>query len=232
MRVGPRWTPTLLEPVASRGVGVRNEASSRILPPEPATSAPVLNDAPWPQTLMEMSAVVQHLAQRRADRFSEETGLPNEEGEDEEIASEEGDGPGELSSEERAQVDRLVARDTEVRAHEAAHAAVAGALGGAPSFVYQRGPDGKQYAIGGSVPINTSEGSTPEETLARAEQVRAAALAPSNPSGADRAIAAAASSMAARARMEMAMNNRNPRTDRYAQNATPRGPRSTLSAVA
>ena len=35
--------------------------------------------------------------------------------------------------------------------------------------------DGKMYAIGGSVPINTSEGSTPDETLERAERVRAAA---------------------------------------------------------
>jgi len=58
--------------------------------------------------------------------------------------------------------------------------------------------------VAGEVGIDTSKGRTPEETLARAQQIRAAALAPADPSGQDRAVAAAASQMAADARAEIA----------------------------
>lgn len=102
----------------------------------------------------------------------------------------------ELSPEALAMIAKLKARDTEVRQHEQAHLAAAGslALSGA-SYVYQRGPDGVSYAIGGEVQIDTSPGSTPEETIARARAIAAAALAPADPSGADRAIAARAQQM-------------------------------------
>ena len=43
---------------------------------------------------------------------------------------------------------------------------------------YQIGPDGKPYAVGGSVQIDTSEGATPEETFDKAAQIEAAAMAP------------------------------------------------------
>ncbi|MEO0483411.1 MAG: putative metalloprotease CJM1_0395 family protein [Planctomycetota bacterium] len=110
-----------------------------------------------------------------------------------------------LTKEERAQVDKLRARDQEVRTHEQAHVAAAGALfRGGPFYTYQQGPDGKRYAVGGSVKIDTSEGRTPEETIQRAAQIRAAALAPAEPSGADRAIAANAARMEAQARQELA----------------------------
>ena len=115
---------------------------------------------------------------------------------------------GELTPDEQAQVDKLKARDREVRAHEQAHLAAAGgmAFSGA-SFTYERGPDGVSYAIGGEVGISTSKGRTPEETLRRAEQIRAAALAPADPSGQDRAVAAAAGQMAQQARAEMAQQS-------------------------
>src|SRR5262245_33353013 len=47
-------------------------------------------------------------------------------------------------------------RDQEVRTHELAHLGAAGphALGG-PSYTYQTGPDGRRYAIGGEVPVDT-----------------------------------------------------------------------------
>jgi len=45
---------------------------------------------------------------------------------------------------------KLKARDREVRAHEAAHTAAAGSLAkGGPSFTFQRGSDGRLYAVGG-----------------------------------------------------------------------------------
>ena len=102
-------------------------------------------------------------------------------------------------------VDDLKARDTEVRQHEQAHLAAAGglAISGA-TYSYQRGPNGVNYAIGGEVQIDTSPGATPEETIARATSIQAAASAPAEPSGADRAVAAAAQQMAAQARTELA----------------------------
>ncbi|MGC3996013.1 MAG: putative metalloprotease CJM1_0395 family protein [Anaeromyxobacter sp.] len=102
---------------------------------------------------------------------------------------------GELSPEEQLAVTQLVARDREVRAHEAAHMAAGGALAGGASFSYQTGPDGRSYAVGGEVPIRMSAGRTPDETIAIARQIRRAALAPANPSGQDLSVAAAAASM-------------------------------------
>ena len=107
--------------------------------------------------------------------------------------------------EEQVEIRELQARDREVRAHEAAHLAAAGALAqGGPSFTFQRGPDGQLYAVGGEVSIDTSPGRTPEETIAKAAQIRAAALAPAEPSGADLAVAAAAAQLAAEAQRELA----------------------------
>ncbi len=103
---------------------------------------------------------------------------------------------GKLSPEALALVAKLKARDTVVRQHEQAHLAAAGglAMSGA-SYTYQRGPDGVSYAIGGEVQIDTSPGSTPQETIVRARAIAAAALAPAEPSGADRAVAAQAQQM-------------------------------------
>lgn len=109
-----------------------------------------------------------------------------------------------LSSESQM-VRELAARDREVRAHEAAHAAAGGSHAGSPTFSYQQGPDGRSYAVGGEVSIDTSEvAGDPQATLEKAETIRSAALAPAQPSSADRAIAAKATTMAAKARSELA----------------------------
>ncbi len=107
----------------------------------------------------------------------------------------------ELSEGEKAQVIDLQARDAEVKAHEAAHQ---GGGGGAATYTYQQGPDGKMYAIGGEVPISLKTGSTPEETIANAMQVIAAATAPANPSSQDMSVAASAKSMIIKAQQEKA----------------------------
>ncbi len=108
-----------------------------------------------------------------------------------------------LSDEEKDQVEELKDRDKEVRAHEQAHLGASGglAMGGA-SFEQQRGPDGRMYAVGGEVQIDTSEGGTPDETIAKAQRIRSAALAPAQPSGQDRQVAAQASRMESEARQE------------------------------
>ena len=111
------------------------------------------------------------------------------------------------SAEERqkdAQVQELKQIEREVIAHEAAHMAAAGALGGGVSYTYTAGPDGKRYITGGEVPIQIQPGSTPEETLRNMQQVQRAALAPADPSGQDRQVAAQAAAMAAQARSEIA----------------------------
>ncbi|NHZ40698.1 putative metalloprotease CJM1_0395 family protein [Massilia aquatica] len=110
-----------------------------------------------------------------------------------------------LTPEALAQVDKLKSRDAEVRQHEQAHLAAAGglALSGA-SYTYQRGPNGVNYAIGGEVQIDTSPGATPQETIARSRAIAAAALAPADPSGADRAVAAQAAQMEQQARAGLA----------------------------
>jgi hypothetical protein len=116
-----------------------------------------------------------------------------------------GAGRSELSDDQKRQVAELQARDREVRAHEAAHKAAASGLGaGAPSFETQTGPDGREYAVGGEVSISVSEGRTPEETVAKAARIRAAAHAPAQPSSQDMSVAAQASQMEAKARMELA----------------------------
>ncbi|HRY16385.1 MAG TPA: putative metalloprotease CJM1_0395 family protein, partial [Candidatus Competibacteraceae bacterium] len=95
-------------------------------------------------------------------------------------------------------------RDRQVRQHEMAHIAASGGLAqGGPSYAYQRGPDGQNYAIGGQVHLDISPGKTPEETLQKAQTIQAAAVAPAEPSGQDRAIAAKASQMAMQARLEL-----------------------------
>lgn len=99
---------------------------------------------------------------------------------------------------------QLAETDRKVRAHEAAHLAAAGdlAVSGA-SFGYTRGPDGRQYAVSGEVSISIREGRDATETLRLAEQVRRAALAPADPSGQDRSVAAQADAMASKARSEL-----------------------------
>jgi len=110
-----------------------------------------------------------------------------------------------LTEEERAEVEKLRARDREVRAHEEAHRAAAGPLfRGGPTYSFQTGPDGRKYAVGGSVQIDTSPGRTPEESVRKARRIRQAALAPAEPSSTDRAVAAKASQMEAKAQSELA----------------------------
>lgn len=114
-----------------------------------------------------------------------------------------------LSAEDEAVLRKLQARDREVRQHEQAHLAASGGLATSGArFSYQRGPDGVDYAVGGEVSIDTAPGRTPEETLQRARQVRAAALAPAQPSGPDLAVAAQATRMALDAQTELAQDTR------------------------
>ncbi len=106
---------------------------------------------------------------------------------------------------EQQQISELAARDREVRNHERAHAAVGGQYAGAPRYQFERGPDGINYAVGGEVSISTGGVSgDPQATIEKAQIIRRAALAPSEPSSQDRKVAAEATQMEAEARVELA----------------------------
>ncbi|MGR8930189.1 MAG: putative metalloprotease CJM1_0395 family protein [Gammaproteobacteria bacterium] len=109
------------------------------------------------------------------------------------------------------EVQALKDRDREVRTHEQAHLSAAGglALSGA-HFQYTTGPDGQRYAVGGDVSIDISEvPGDPEATIRKAETIRRAALAPAEPSEQDYRVAARASEMANKARVELFKSNQN-----------------------
>jgi hypothetical protein len=109
-----------------------------------------------------------------------------------------------VSDEDTRKVQQLSQRDREVRAHEAAHVAAGGQyVKGGATFQYQKGPDGKMYAVGGEVSIDTSPvKGDPQATIIKMEAIKRAAMAPADPSGQDRAVAGAAASAEAQARQE------------------------------
>lgn len=110
-----------------------------------------------------------------------------------------------ISKDAQDEVEELKKRDRDVHIHEQAHAAAAGSYAkGGPKYEYQNGPDGKRYAVGGSVDIDTSKEDTPEKTLQKARVISQAASAPAEPSGQDRSVAAAAAKMATEAQQEIA----------------------------
>jgi hypothetical protein len=100
------------------------------------------------------------------------------------------------------QISRLKQIEQKVKAHEAAHKAVGGNLASSASYSYTQGPDGRSYVTGGEVQIDMSGGRTPQETISKMQQVIRAALAPSDPSAQDRAVAAQAATQMAQAQQE------------------------------
>lgn len=111
----------------------------------------------------------------------------------------------ELSEEELRQLEKLRQRDQEVRAHEQAHIAAGGQyVRGGANFEYQRGPDGKLYAVGGEVSIDASPvPNNPSATIRKMETVIRAALAPAQPSAQDYQVAARAQMEISKAQMEL-----------------------------
>ena len=127
-----------------------------------------------------------------------------------------------LTEEEQKQVEELKARDTEVRAHEQAHIAAGGSyVRGGARYDYQTGPDGKKYAVGGEVSIDTSavEGD-PQATINKAQVILKAALAPAEPSGQDKAVASQARQMMASARKELMSEKINTNSENTAATTT------------
>ncbi len=74
--------------------------------------------------------------------------------------------------------------DSRIRNHEQAHVA-SGTATTPISYKYQMGPDGKMYAVGGEVRLDTSIPDDPKAAAFKLKQIQEASNAPSDMSGAD-----------------------------------------------
>ncbi|MCO4322383.1 putative metalloprotease CJM1_0395 family protein [Aliidiomarina quisquiliarum] len=134
----------------------------------------------------------------------------------EEVTSEESSeapqaGPEQLNPEEKKKVAELKERDAEVRRHEQTHASVGGQYAGTPNYETEQGPDGRSYAVGGSVDIDvTPIANDPAATIQKMQTVKRAALAVDEPSAADRNVANTASRHESAARQELASEKQQP----------------------
>ncbi len=96
---------------------------------------------------------------------------------------------------ESAAIKRLQERDNRVRAHEAAHLSDPRIITvQSPHYVYQIGPDGKPYAIGGSVAVTTQRANNRAQALENALALKSSA-ASDEPSAQDAAATAASYAM-------------------------------------
>ncbi len=97
-------------------------------------------------------------------------------------------------------LERLKSKDQRVRAHVAAHMrAAARYVRGPASHSYERGPDGRHYAVSGDVTFDVGAvPNSPQASLRKAAAIQAGALAPMDPSSSDLAAARAAAALADR----------------------------------
>lgn len=154
---------------------------------------------------LEQSSGIARSENRRDQEYR-----PNEDVERERVAAQVRKPPesSDAAQQKQRAITELVATDREVRSHEQAHAAVGGQYAGSPTYSFVRGPDGLNYAVGGEVSIDTAAiPGDPEATLRKAQVIRAAASAPSEPSSQDLRVAAQAASLESDARVELAAKN-------------------------
>jgi hypothetical protein len=202
----PTLSPPRRIPAVSRQAGPDDPFGVGTAPPDDAVS---LSLSPEGREAARQAAIEELLASQ-APRQE-----PALEGEPEPTAGY----PSEKTKEDQV-IAELERRDRQVRAHEQAHAAAAGGLGSAPTYTYQVGPDGRSYAVGGEVKIDTSPVvGDPEATLRKARQIeRAALVSGGDASPEDLRAAVMAAAMAAHARQELA---RQQEDDRHGRAETP-----------
>lgn len=116
----------------------------------------------------------------------------------------------ELTQKEQQELTQLKTTDAEVKRHENAHKAMAAGLQtSGPNYEYEVGPDGKKYAVAGDVNISYQKSSDPEVNLKNAQKLKAAALAPADPSAQDRSVARKADAEIAKAQQEILEEQQN-----------------------
>ena len=183
---------------SQKGLGSEaDKARSPGLPPSPVTYE-------RPQIQTDLQSAFQNVFGGERDNAQDESaGKENAQSEQREQRQAQ-----QQAQQEAQEIEQLKARDREVRAHEQAHAATGGQYAGSPQYEFTTGPDNKRYATGGEVSIDISEEQNPEQTLRKMQQVRAAALAPAQPSSQDLKVAAEAAQKAFEARNDIAQENR------------------------
>lgn len=188
--------------VAQSLVYARPAASARNSPPSASARNPEEGSMDARARLPERTAV-EDASVAVGSRSDERE--PAEDGEDRSRDARDQRASGrELDEAELSLIRELASRDREVRQHEQAHVSVGGPYAGAPSFRYERGPDGRPYAVSGEVPIDVAPiPGNPEATLRKMEVVRRAALAPAETSPQDRQVAALANQLTLQAQSEL-----------------------------
>jgi hypothetical protein len=144
---------------------------------------------------------------QNANAEAQNAGAEKDNAEDPSAGKEDAESRQQQESAEKREIKELEARDKEVRAHEQAHSSVGGQYAGSPSYEYQVGPDGRQYAVSGEVSIDISKESSPEDTVRKMQQVKSAALAPTDPSPQDLRVASEATQRASDARREISQES-------------------------
>ncbi|MFP4687070.1 MAG: putative metalloprotease CJM1_0395 family protein [bacterium] len=176
-----------------------NSERSTLSPPESSSDSVVAEDSDRSD-----EPPASGVRREDVDESGETSSEPSDSGDEKDSESVDG-----LSEEERREVQELRQTDQKVRRHEQAHVAAGGQhVRSGPRYDYKYGPDGRRYAVGGSVDIDTSKESEPEKTEKKMQQVKAAAMAPAEPSPSDYKVAQQAAQKEMKARMEMAKEER------------------------
>lgn len=97
-------------------------------------------------------------------------------------------GKKELTPDQLDKVKRLKQQEEKVMRRVNSRLAAGGDICEKPTFQYEIGPDGKRYKTAGEVKIDISPCKTPEETIAKMQRVKKAAMACGEPTKEDRAI--------------------------------------------
>jgi hypothetical protein len=132
---------------------------------------------------------------------------------------------GQLTPAQQHQVEQLKQIDQHVRDHEQAHLRAAhGIVNSGPSYSYTYGPDGKAYATGGEVGIDTGAETKPQANIDKGRQIQAAALAPSDPSPQDYRVASAGAQLESRGHTDLVKEQRQERATKAASGQPEQSP--------
>lgn len=116
---------------------------------------------------------------------------------------------GELTHDDHEMLTRRQNRDVQVRSHEHTHPVTTGRhASGSISYSYQIAPDGRPYAVGGHLNVDTSANRPRKKQSRRCRQSWPQHLHRWIPSPQDRQVAGRASATLAKARVEMAENHK------------------------
>ena len=91
-------------------------------------------------------------------------------------------------------LEKFKSSDANIRGHEQLHSSLT-ATTSPIQYNYQQGPDGKMYAVGGHVRLDTSIPDDPKAAMAKLDKIAKSATANNDMSGADASIAIGAKLM-------------------------------------